>query len=451
MRYGTNPTFYPISHFSFLISCFLFYPRAAMMYNSGMKICMVTSSYPKYEGDVTAPFIESIASSVAALGNEVHLLAPYHPDVRRAPVEKGVNLHFFKYSPFRNLNIWGYAESLEADVRVKGAIYPLTPVVFISSLWALWQLTGRIKFDVMHAHWVIPNGPVASIIARLRRLPLVVSMHGSDLFVAEQSKPVSAVARWCFRMSSAITAPSEDLVRRAIAVGAPPARCHLVPYGVDPGKFTRIEGAGPLLKQALGLSPDTPVVFAVGRMVYKKGFEYLIRAVPAILREHPNAKIVIAGGGDLEPRLRELVKQLGVEKSVIMPGWVQRDKMPLYFSGCDLFVLPSVVDQQGNVDGLPNTLLEAMASARPVVATSVAGIPLAVKDGDNGLLVPEKQPGELSSAINLLLRAPELRAQYGEAGRQRVENELNWETTARTFNKLYHNALNRRKRPRNRN
>jgi glycosyltransferase involved in cell wall biosynthesis len=185
-------------------------------------------------------------------------------------------------------------------------------------------------------------------------------------------------------------------------------------------------------------------------MVYKKGFEYLIRAVPAVLREHPNARIVIAGGGDLQPRLDSLVKQLGVEKSVIMPGWVQRDKMPLYFSGCDLFVLPSVVDQQGNVDGLPNTLLEAMASARPVVATNVAGVPLAVKDGDNGLLVPEKQPGELSSAINLLLRAPELRAQYGEAGRRRVENELNWETTARTFNRLYETAIGKRRRQRNR-
>jgi glycosyltransferase involved in cell wall biosynthesis len=415
-----------------------------------VKICMVTSSYPKYEGDVTAPFIESIASSVATLGNEVHVLAPFHPDVRRAPVEKGVHLHFFKYAPFRGLNIWGYAESLEADVRVRGVIYPLTPVVFISSLWALWRLTSRIKFDVMHAHWVIPNGPVVAIIARLRRLPLVVSMHGSDVFVAEQSKLVSSVARWCYRRASAITAPSDDLVQRAIALGAPAARCHLVPYGVDPSKFTRIEGAGPILKAELGLPDDSVVVFAVGRMVYKKGFEYLIRAAPAILREHPNAKIVIAGGGDLEPRLSALVKQLGVEDSVLMPGWVNRDKMPLFFSGCDVFVLPSVVDQQGNVDGLPNTLLEAMASARPVVATSVAGVPLAVKDGDNGLLVPEKQPGELSAAINLLLRAPELRAQYGEAGRRRVENELNWETTARTFSRLYENATNRRKKQRSR-
>jgi glycosyltransferase involved in cell wall biosynthesis len=407
---------------------------------------MVTSSYPKYEGDVTAPFVESIATSVAAGGHEVHVLAPYHPELRHAPLEKGVQLHFFKYSPFRHLNIWGYAESLEADVRVKGAIYPLTPVVFVSSLWALWRLTGRIKFDVMHAHWVVPNGPVAAIVARLRRLPLIISMHGSDVFVAEQSRLISSVARWCFRLASAITAPSEDLVNRAIKLGAPAARCHVVPYGVDPSTFTRIEGAGPILRRELGLPNDSLVVFSVGRMVYKKGFEYLIRAVPAILREHPNARVVLAGGGDLEERLQSLVRQLGVERSVIMPGWVSRDKMPLYFSGCDLFVLPSVVDQQGNVDGLPNTLLEAMASARPVVATNVAGVPLAVKDGDNGLLVPQKQPGELSSAINLLLDAPELRVQYGEASRRRVEQELNWETTACTFTELYRSALKRRKR-----
>lgn len=410
-----------------------------------MKILMVTSSYPKYEGDVTAPFIESIAAGIAALGNEVHVLAPYHPDLRRAPTEKGVHLHFFKYSPLKHLNIWGYAEALEADVRVKGAIFPLTPVVFVSSLWALLRLTRKHEFDIMHAHWVVPNGPVGALAARLRRLPLIVSLHGSDVFIAEQSRPISSVARRILRAASAITAPSDDLRRRAVKLGAPAGRCHLVPYGVDPGQFTRIEGAGPLLRRELGLSDSSLVVFAVGRMVYKKGFEYLIRAIPAILREHPNAMIVLAGGGDLQARLVSLVRQLGVEKSVIMPGWIARDKLPLYFSGCDLFVLPSVVDQQGNVDGLPNTLLEAMASAKPVVATNVAGIPLAVKDGENGLLVPEKQPGELASAVNLLLRAPDLRQQYGEAGRYRVETELNWETTARTFEKLYAAALLRRK------
>ena len=196
----------------------------------------------------------------------------------------------------------------------------------------------------MHGHWVVPNGPIAAIAARLRRLPLIISLHGSDIFLAEQSRLLGRVARWCFRRASAITAPSEDLRQRAIRLGAPPARCHLVPYGVDPGQFTRIEGAAPLLRKELGIPDNAPIIFAVGRMVYKKGFEYLIRAVPAILREHPNARIVLAGGGDLEPRLVSLVKQLGVEKSVICLGGVA-GQASTHFKA-RLCVLPSVVDQQ---------------------------------------------------------------------------------------------------------
>src|SRR4029079_3055595 len=134
-------------------------------------------------------------------------------------------------------------------------------VVFISSFIALWRLTGRIKFDVMHGHWVIPNGPVAAIVARLRRLPLIISLHGSDIFMAEQSGLLAAVARWCFRRASAITMPSDDLRQRAISLGAPASRCHLVPYGVDPNQFTRIDDAGPILREQLGLSEGTPIVF----------------------------------------------------------------------------------------------------------------------------------------------------------------------------------------------
>src|SRR5690242_1700078 len=226
--------------------------RRVTVYNTPMKICMVTSSYPKYPGDVTAPFIQSIATYVAAQGHEVHVLAPWHPDLRHQPVENGVYLHFYKYAPLPNLNIWGYAESLEADVRVKNAIYPLTPLVVLSSFFALMRLTGRIQFDVLQAHWVIPNAPVAALVARLRRLPLVISLHGSDIFVASQSRLLGWVARACFRLADAITACSEDLRERAIEVGSPPRRSILMPYGVDPCAFAPVEGAAARLRSRLG-------------------------------------------------------------------------------------------------------------------------------------------------------------------------------------------------------
>jgi glycosyltransferase involved in cell wall biosynthesis len=412
-----------------------------------MKICMVTSSYPKFPGDVTAPFIESIATYVARRGHEVHVLAPWHPDLRRAPVEQGVHLHFFTYAPTRDLNIWGYASSLEADVRVKWAIYPLTPVVMARGLNALRALTrrapGATPFDLIQVHWPIPNGPIAAVGARRRGLPLVASLHGSDVFVAEQNRLAGRVIRQVFARSDAVSACSEDLRQRALALGAPPQRSRLIPYGVDPQAFAPVPGAGAALRQRLGLPPDTPVVLALGRLVYKKGFTYLIQAAPAILAAHPEARLVIVGSGDLAGALQQQVAALGLAERVLLPGPVARDLVPLYFSGADVFVLPSVVDQQGNVDGLPNALLEAMASQVAIVASDVAGVPLAITHEHNGLLVPPKDAPALAQAVTRLLDAPELRVRYGAASRARVETDLNWEHVALQFERLYVGAITR--------
>ena len=187
-------------------------------------------------------------------------------------------------------------------------------------------------------------------------------------------------------------------------------------------------------------------MLALGRLVYKKGFTYLIEAAPAILAAHPEARIVIAGGGDLAGELTRQVAGLGLAGRVLLPGPVARDLVPLYFSGADVFALPSVVDQRGNVDGLPNALLEAMASGAAIVASDVAGVPLAVHDGENGLLVPQKEPARLAEAVIRLLDSPDLRARYGAASRKRVEDDLNWEHVALQFEQLYEAAQARHAR-----
>lgn len=416
------------------------------VYNTRMKICMVTSSYPKYPGDVTAPFIEAIARYVAAEGHEVHVLAPWHPELRHAPVEDGVHLHFYKYAPWPNLNIWGYAESLEADIRVRNAIYPLTPLVTLLSFFALMRLTRQIRFDVLQVHWVIPNGPVGALVARLRRLPLVISLHGSDIFVAEHHRLLGLVARACFGAADEVTACSEDLRERACRLGAPRRRSRLVPYGVDPCAFAPVEGAPSALRGRLGLAPNTPIVLAIGRLVYKKGFGYLVSAAPAILARHPDARILISGTGDLAHELQRQITGLGLTDRVLMTGKVAHDEVPTFLAGCDVFALPSVVDQSGNVDGLPNALLEAMASGCSVVAANVAGVPLAVQNGSNGLLVPQKDAQALAQAVSRLLDDPELRARLGKAARRKIETQLNWPHIAGIFTAVYRAAARRRAR-----
>jgi len=106
-----------------------------------MNICMLTSSYPKYPGETTAPFIEEIAAGLVRRGHRVHVIAPYHRDIRRAPVERGIHLHFFRYSPVASLNAWGYAESLKADVRLKGRTLAAAPLAATAAVWALLRTT----------------------------------------------------------------------------------------------------------------------------------------------------------------------------------------------------------------------------------------------------------------------------------------------------------------------
>jgi glycosyltransferase involved in cell wall biosynthesis len=215
---------------------------------------------------------------------------------------------------------------------------------------------------------------------------------------------------------------------------------------VVPGALDPIPGARANLRHRLGLAAETPLVLALGRLVYKKGFTYLIEAAPAILAAHPAARLVIAGGGDLAEELQQQVAALGLGGRVLLPGPVARDLVPLYFSGADVFVLPSVVDQRGNVDGLPNALLEAMASGAAIVASDVAGVPLAVHDGENGLLVPQKTPEALAQAVIRLLDSPDLRARYGAASRTRIEQDLNWPHVAEMFEQLYEAARARHTR-----
>src|SRR3954469_2690009 len=423
-----------------------------------MNICMLTSSYPKYAGETTAPFIEEIAAGLVRRGHCVHIVAPYHRDIRRAPVERGVHLHFFRYSPLRALNVFGYAESLQADVGVRGAAIAAAPLAVGAGMLELLRVTKdqrpktngfnpstfvgrRSSFDLIHGHWVLPNGTPAALVARLRELPLVISLHGSDVYLAERAAPLSLVAAATFRAAGAITACSGDLRDRALRLGARAADLAVVPYGVDARAFQPDLAAGALVRAELGLASDTPLLVSVSRLVYKKGLTYLLEAFPRILADHPGAVLVIAGYGDLREELERRATELGLAASVRFPGQLERERAARYIAAADVYVVPSIRDQRGNVDGLPNALLEGMSAARPIVASRVAGIPDVIVDGEHGLLVPERNPAALAAAIGRLLADRALAERVGASARQRVLTELTWDMAAAQFERAYARAL----------
>ena len=403
-------------------------------------VVMVTTSYPRFEGAPVGPFLAPIAHGVAARGHEVHVVAPWHPRLARPVREGAVRFHFFKYAPHPALNVFGYAGGLRADTALRGAAWAVAPLALVAG----WRLARRVarahRATVMHGHWVIPGGAIAAYAAGGR--PLVVSLHGSDVFVAEKHAVAGRIAHQVFAQAGFVTACSADLRDRAVRLGARRERTEVVPYGVDTARFAPLTSATARAeaRAALGVPADAPLVFAVGRLVRKKGFEYLVDAVARLAATQPHVACVIAGAGDLDAELRARARERGVADRVHFPGLLPHDRIAAAMAAADVVAVPSVRDDAGNVDGLPNVVLEALATATPVVATPAGGIAAVIDDGVDGRLVPERDSVALADAIASLLDAPDRARALGLAARDRVERHHGWAHVAERFEAAYDTA-----------
>jgi glycosyltransferase involved in cell wall biosynthesis len=401
-------------------------------------VVMVTSSYPRFPGDSVGTFMESIAKSVAARGHAVHLVAPWHPLIRRAPEEDGVTFHFYRYAPLPALNVFGYAAAMRADVSLRGAAYAAAPLALAQGWRTARKIARRHRATVMHGHWVVPGGITAALAAR--NLPLVVSLHGSDVYVAETFGPARAAARFAFARAGVVTACSADLGRRAVALGADPARVEVVPYGVDVERFKPDEALRTGYRARLGVGDDDRVLLAAGRLVRKKGFEYLIDAMPAIVRRQP-AILAIAGEGDLEAALRDRASRSVAADRIRFLGNVSQDDIARYLAAADVAVVPSVRDDAGNVDGLPNVVMEALASGTPLVTTAAGGIGAVVSHEQTALVVSERDSAALADAVIRLLNDPALGSVIGGAARALAASRFGWARTAERLEDAYRRAL----------
>jgi len=400
-----------------------------------VNILVLTSAYPKFDGDATAPFMGSITEHVAGLGHTVHVVLPQHAEWARPAVEGRIHYHPYRYSPFRSWTPWGFAQSLEGGVKLRRRLYALAPGVFASARHACRKLTAAERFDVVHAHWAVPNGFIAAGLCASRRIPLVLTLHGSDVSVSEKKPWFARLARRAFDQAGVVTAPSDDLLSRAARLGAS-GDLELVPWGADPERFRPDPEAGHRMRRRHGVADDDVLLVGVGRFVRWKGFDVLLSSIAVARQQVPGLRLILVGDGDVRGDLERHVSKLGIGDAVAFAGMAERDDVRAYLSAADIVAVPSV-HANGFVDGQPTVALEAMAAARPLIVTRVGGLPDLVQREENGLVVEEQDPGALAEAIVDLARDPGRRAAMGLAGRERVQRELNWDVVAERLVAIY--------------
>src|SRR5262245_29482747 len=390
-----------------------------------MNILMITTSYPRTPTDGSAPFIAAIAEGVAKLGHNVDVILPHHPLLKEKE-RNGVSLHTYRVPGDEKDPAWGYAQSLEADVRLKKRVYPLALLAMHRAYGLALKVAKKNHPDLIHAHWVLPNGFIGARLSKTIDVPLVVSLHGSDMYLARKKKIFGSFARWVLKRANAVTACSPDLQEQAIQLSNRDVT--LTEYAVDVNLFSP------------GGERRQGTVLAVGRLVHKKGFVELLHAFSQIFKYYKTSTIEIVGDGPLFEPLRDKAAQLGITERVRLPGAAQHSDLPELYRHAEIVAVPSITDISGNRDGLPNVLLEALASGCAVIASDIPGIRNVIKDHQDGLLVRSGDIDSLSSAMVELFRDPELRERLGSAARQRAANELSWDVKCKQLEGIYEKA-----------
>ena len=298
------------------------------------------------------------------------------------------------------------------------------------------RLAGRLRGEsihILHAHSYFAGtfGRLAGLIAGVRVMFLHIQTSHQN-----RIKRHLIIDRVLSRFTARIIACSETARSYLIDVeGIQKHRVVTVHNAVDLRRFHRVSQADvENLRRELGIESSTKVVCTIARLDPVKGLEYLLKAAALVANHIQDVKFLFVGRGPIEDELRKQADQLGLTEKVLFTG-IRKD-VPVVLSACDVFVLPSP-----EREGLPNVIPEAEACSKPVVATSIGGIPEAVIDGVTGFLVPPKDPQALADKILLLLRDPSLAKQMGKMGKDLCLQRFASETMIRKIDRLYLDCL----------
>lgn len=385
-----------------------------------MNIVFATTAFPRSSTDTHGAFVFNQARALVRLGHTVSVVAMHAPGAATEETFQGIRVLRPKYLPER----WEVFRNESGGIpvvwkRSKAARLTLLPFLLRQAA-AIAKTAAAAHADIVHAHWTL-SGMSALAAQPVYRRPVVLTVHGSDMFQGAKVPGVKQLTGGVLRGASQVIAISGALRETCLAAGVPASRVSLIPESIDMQHFS--PGAA---------ERDFIVLFA-GSLIERKGVNYFLDAAVRVRARHPDSTFVVVGDGELRPALETHARAIGIGQQVEFTGPLSQDDVRTRMQHARVFVLPSLEE------GLGVVLIEAMACGTPCVGTRVGGIPDVIASGTGRLCRPA-DPDDLADQICAVASDAQTWARYSAAARAHATANYDDLAVARRMIEVYERA-----------
>jgi len=393
-------------------------------------ILVLTSTFPRWQDDTVPSFVFQLCRNLKSF--KICVVAPHEQGAKYAESVEGIQVRRFSYF-FSKWQSLAYGGGILNNIKENPWRIGLVPLFMLAELFAVVRQLRTGKYDVIHAHWLVPQGLVA-VVARFvgnrSSVPILVTCHGGDLY-ALKGRMFEKLKRYVLSKVDGIAVVSHAMKKTIADMGIAPSKIQVIPMGVYLEKMFVPPRKRRNKKQLL----------FVGRLVEKKGVQYLIEALSRVVQIHPDVKLLVAGGGTDETQLRNLVDDLRLQNNVIFLGAVEHNILPALYQASEVVVFPSIIASDGDQEGFGLVQVEALGCECGVISSDLPAIRDIITDGKTGLIVPQKNYKALSQKIIHLLENPRIREALGREGRAFVLERYDWDIIAGKYTALIENMI----------
>lgn len=408
------------------------------------KILVLTSTFPRWENDASTPFIPNLCRDLAFLGWDIDVLVPHAAGAAVHGAIDGTPVRRFRYAWPETAQTLCYEGGGLLNFRRQPTNLLKLPVFVAAQTISVLGRLASEKYNLIHAHWILPQGFAAAVATLVSRIPTVVTVHGGDVF-GLRSPIYVPFKKFALAKAAAITVNS-SATEMAVRSFLPDAHnlCR-IPIGITTDKTP-----DPVIVDEIRHrhgAHAAPLLGFVGRLIKEKGVDDFIKTVAILRRSRPDIRGLIVGTGPAEAEMRSLASSLGVADNIIFEGWVSADRIPSYMAAFDIFIGPSKTSPGGWKEAQGLTFLEAMLTKTPVIATRSGGIPDTVKHGETGFLVEEEEPERIASLVEAIFDGRLPTHSIAERAHRMAAQEFSREVSAKRFSGLFDAILANERAP----